>query len=337
MTVPIVRLIGLGLGMLLWGTSCLVAGWASGKFGLFGLHPQPMTHPILNYCGVMVAIVSGVAFMLIRPSSDEKPESEKDTEAQTNEEERPLMPNKAHVLDTVNEDKEKTFFVETDEAAESDDEKSQKTLKQRFLHYVHMDNHQDLRHFMMHYFHLDALSLPYAEEMTRHCLPITLFHLDTMPTLEKRILGVLMAIIAGSLYGVSFNPTQWLIDNDPEAPRQAVLYFYSHICGILLSSTFYFIIYCVLSRNKPQVFPQVTLPALISGFMWSLAQLAYFKATSGLGMVITTPIATVGPGVVGALWSVFVFHEIRGRSNYLTLVVAIAMSTIAILMIAFSF
>lgn len=61
-------------------------------------------------------------------------------------------------------------------------------LRQRFLHFVHMDDHEDFRHMMMHYFHIDALSLPNAEEMTRHCLPITLFHLDSMPPLQKRVL-----------------------------------------------------------------------------------------------------------------------------------------------------
>jgi len=65
--------------------------------------------------------------------------------------------------------------------------------------------------------------------------------------------------------------------------------------------------------------------------------LCFFVATTGLGMVITMPITTVGPGVVASLWSVFVFHEIQGRRNYLTLVVAIGVSVCAIAMIALSF
>jgi hypothetical protein len=33
-----------------------------------------------------------------------------------------------------------------------------------------------------------------------------------------------MALAAGALYGVAFNPTQWLIDNRPDGPRQAIYY-----------------------------------------------------------------------------------------------------------------
>jgi hypothetical protein len=37
MVVPIVKMVGLSLGMLLWGSSNLIMGWCSGTFGLFGL------------------------------------------------------------------------------------------------------------------------------------------------------------------------------------------------------------------------------------------------------------------------------------------------------------
>jgi glucose uptake protein GlcU len=137
-----------------------------------------------------------------------------------------------------------------------------------------------------------------------------------------------------------------------------------------MTSTVYFFIYGVLTRNNPQVYPQVTLPALVSGVMWSFgtntlahrcarlpihqahslitlvctvnpllraAQLCFFLATPGLGMVITMPITTVGPGVIASLWSVFVFHEIQGRHNYITLVVAISVSLCAMAMLVLSF
>jgi hypothetical protein len=35
---------------------------------------------------------------------------------------------------------------------------------------------------------------------------------------------VVIALAAGALYGVAFNPTQWLIDNRPDGPRQAIYY-----------------------------------------------------------------------------------------------------------------
>ncbi len=41
-----------------------------------------------------------------------------------------------------------------------------------------------------------------------------------------------MALVAGALYGVAFNPTQWLIDNRPNGPRQAIYYVRLHRGGL---------------------------------------------------------------------------------------------------------
>uniref|UniRef100_A0A8C1D0Z0 Transmembrane protein 144b n=1 Tax=Cyprinus carpio carpio TaxID=630221 RepID=A0A8C1D0Z0_CYPCA len=49
--VPVVKFIGLGLGILLWGSSGLLIGWTSSRFGWFGLNPEEVSKPIHNYCG----------------------------------------------------------------------------------------------------------------------------------------------------------------------------------------------------------------------------------------------------------------------------------------------
>jgi len=55
------------------------------------------------------------------------------------------------------------------------------------------------------------------------------------------------------------------------------------------------------------------------GVVWALGQVGWFMANSSLGYTVTFPLAGVGPGIVGSMWSVFVFKEIRGRRNYLLL------------------
>ncbi len=47
--VPTIRCIGMGLGLLIWGTANLVMGWATGAFGLFGLDQNTVNLPALNY------------------------------------------------------------------------------------------------------------------------------------------------------------------------------------------------------------------------------------------------------------------------------------------------
>uniref|UniRef100_A0A3B4ZGN9 Transmembrane protein 144 n=1 Tax=Stegastes partitus TaxID=144197 RepID=A0A3B4ZGN9_9TELE len=49
--VTIIKAIGLGLGTLIWGSFSLLMGWASSRFGWFGIDAQEVSLPILNYCG----------------------------------------------------------------------------------------------------------------------------------------------------------------------------------------------------------------------------------------------------------------------------------------------
>ncbi|XP_007245581.3 transmembrane protein 144b isoform X2 [Astyanax mexicanus] len=65
-SVPVVKCIGLGLGMLLWGASGLLIGWASSSFGLFGLEPEEISKPVLNYCGAGLCFLSAVIFFFVK-------------------------------------------------------------------------------------------------------------------------------------------------------------------------------------------------------------------------------------------------------------------------------
>ena len=48
-------------------------------------------------------------------------------------------------------------------------------------------------------------------------------------------------------------------------------YLFGHYSGILLASTFYFVVYCLLMKNRPRVYPKAILPGLLSGIMWGIA------------------------------------------------------------------
>uniref|UniRef100_A0A4W3HE32 Transmembrane protein 144a n=1 Tax=Callorhinchus milii TaxID=7868 RepID=A0A4W3HE32_CALMI len=53
--IPILKTIGLGMGVLIWATFSLLMGWASSRFGWFGLNVQEVPSPILNYIGTAMA------------------------------------------------------------------------------------------------------------------------------------------------------------------------------------------------------------------------------------------------------------------------------------------
>jgi glucose uptake protein GlcU len=61
-----IRLIGMGMGLLVWGTISMIMGWASGTFGLFGLKKQEINDFGLNIAGVMVVLVGLLVFLQIK-------------------------------------------------------------------------------------------------------------------------------------------------------------------------------------------------------------------------------------------------------------------------------
>lgn len=65
--IPIIKTIGLGMGILIWGTVNCVVGWATGRFGLFGVNPSTPSSPNLNYIGLVLVIVGGILFAFVRP------------------------------------------------------------------------------------------------------------------------------------------------------------------------------------------------------------------------------------------------------------------------------
>ncbi|XP_047441385.1 transmembrane protein 144b [Mugil cephalus] len=74
--VPIVKSIGLGLGMLIWGSSSMLMGWASSRFGWFGIAAQDISRPILNYCGAGLCLLSGLIFFFVKADLELHPNSE---------------------------------------------------------------------------------------------------------------------------------------------------------------------------------------------------------------------------------------------------------------------
>ncbi|XP_056150042.1 transmembrane protein 144-like isoform X2 [Lampris incognitus] len=71
--VPIVKAIGLGLGVLIWGSSSLLMGWATSKFGWFGITAQEVSKPLLNYCGAGLCLLSGMIFFFVKTDVETHP------------------------------------------------------------------------------------------------------------------------------------------------------------------------------------------------------------------------------------------------------------------------
>jgi hypothetical protein len=92
----------------------------------------------------------------------------------------------------------------------------------------------------------------------------------------KKIIGILLSMFAGVMYGVSYTPILYVQSNYPNASLNQNDYSFSYNTGIFLGSLFYFIIYCVYKKNKPDIYPKVIIPAFISGAMWLVCFFSIF-------------------------------------------------------------
>ncbi|XP_060102576.1 transmembrane protein 144 isoform X2 [Heteronotia binoei] len=73
--VPIVKTIGLGLGLLIWASFNLLAGWASSRFGWFGIDPEMVANPVLNYVGAGLSVLSTILFFFVKTDVQNSSES----------------------------------------------------------------------------------------------------------------------------------------------------------------------------------------------------------------------------------------------------------------------
>ena len=76
--------------------------------------------------------------------------------------------------------------------------------------------------------------------------------------------------------------------------------------------------------------------AILSGTIWAVAQSSWFVANNNLSFIIAFPLVAMGPGIVGAVWGVFVFREITGTRNYIILVAAFIVSVVAAIVLVYS-
>ncbi|XP_075866675.1 transmembrane protein 144 isoform X1 [Microcebus murinus] len=238
--VPIIKTIGLGLGILIWGSFNALTGWASSRFGWFGLDAEEVPKPLLNYIGAGLSVVSAFIFLFVK------------SELPTN-----------------------TCSVDT------------------------------------------------TPLMTEHVInecQVPCSWVDRLSRVHYRIVGCTLAVISGVLYGSTFVPIIYIKDHSKRndsiyagASQYDLDYVFAHFSGIFLTSTVYFVAYCIAMKNNPRLYPEAVLPGFVSGILWAIATCCWFIANHSLSAVISFPIITAGPGLIAAVWGVFMFKEIQIR------------------------
>lgn len=281
--VPIIKTIGMGLGLCIWGMSNLLSGWATGRFGLFGITPEVPEKVTLNYIGVSLAVFSALIFALIKnelhPIGEDSDGSE--DENKLLQDNLPNYGASAESLYTTTSTQDVVFNKRRGSSVNRGDTQG--------------GDEEDS--------FIGRLS----------------------PT-NKRILGILLSLISGVLYGQMFTGATRVQDNVKDASQNGLDYVFACFCGIYLASTVYYFIYLILMKNRPRVYPKVILPGIISGVMWSIATASWFLANKVLSNAVAFPIVTTIPAVIASVWGVFVFKEIKGARNISILLVGFCFS-----------
>jgi len=277
--VYIIEQIGMGLGLVVWGSTLMLVGWFTGFFGLFGTKKDDVAVVWLNILGLILALASLILSFFVKVSHHSK------TSTPTN--------------------RSGNFMALPQSEEESGELKSS----------YPDDSQAHVRD--------EGRPIEPAETVAR-----------------SKLRGIVCAMCAGFFFGINFDPPTYIQQHNCQegngcdehyrgASSDPLDYVFAHFCGVLMMAMFIFFGYAIYKRNNPWISSRLCLPAYLSGVVWALGQVGWFIANGSLGYTVTFPLAGVGPGIVGSIWSVFVFKEIRGTKNFLLLggVFGLAIST----------
>jgi len=158
----------------------------------------------------------------------------------------------------------------------------------------------------------------------------------------KRFVGFFAAVVAGLFFGLSFIPSQAMMDNyshdslvsdSTKFSPNGLDYAFSAYVGIFVTSCFLVFVYSAVRRveavfqlTEPEErelqVANMVAPAFICGLMWACGASACFIANTNLHLVVTYPLICLGPSVVANIWGVCLFREITGLKNAICLTVA---------------
>uniref|UniRef100_A0A7E4USN9 EamA domain-containing protein n=1 Tax=Panagrellus redivivus TaxID=6233 RepID=A0A7E4USN9_PANRE len=253
MSVPIMKRLGMALGILIWNSTNCIVGWAVGTFGLFGIHPRPANNAWLTAIGLVLIFAGAVIFTFVKNKAPERKKSG-------------LPP---------------TYSIPGDE-----------------------------RHSRVTYDKKEADTSADSDEITP----------------KDRIFGICLALLSGSFFGINMAPVIYIQDNVQGASADGLSYAFSQFTGAFIVCAIGFVGYAIYKKNKPAINPQISLPALVAGACWAIAQTLTLRATSELSASITYPITSMIPGCIASLWSIFYFREIEGARNLAVMGAAIVVT-----------
>jgi len=300
---PLVKLLGIGLGFSLYHFQNMIVGYLIGRHGLFGVpRLQPAFEGSLFFCdaGCGLILLSFACMLLVESNEKQEPKEDGD---------RSQPAPTVHGRGQTSEEKYTTLPEETGDrlldsgvyavfALELDDE-------------------------------VEAEANPVEETSAA---PVEPEQRQNSRTSKNYILGVLLAIVAGSLAGVQSVPATLYNLEHPAYPSTAVVF--PQCLGVWFASTAIYVVYSGIARlRKKTVQHSVIRPAFVSGCIWSAGFLFMIKGINELGFAVGYTLDAVGPILVASVISICWFKEISGRRQLLIYWTAEALQLLGVVLI----
>mmetsp|Transcript_93140 Transcript_93140/g.221569 ORF Transcript_93140/g.221569 Transcript_93140/m.221569 type:complete len:359 (+) Transcript_93140:46-1122(+) len=151
-------------------------------------------------------------------------------------------------------------------------------------------------------------------------------------------IGLAMALLAGVLFGMTFDlPTGLMQGNFGSDHSSCIMdYVFSHFCGILCAALVALVIYGAARREKCYMPLRMVWPAIASGVLWGIAQVAWFQANIELGFSVAFPIIGSLPGIVGLVIGVAFLGEVKSRGSRIWAALGLALRLPGVILIAVS-
>lgn len=286
----IIQMIGLGLGLTMWDLSNMLVGWLIGRFGLFGLEKDVVHEPMLNLMGLILAALSLVFFFVssvlnVSPAQDARGPS-----CEPREPEAPIEP----------EDEESMRYGQQASKVEPEP--------------LGLPRVERVQSWMSEMVHPRAGPSSCLEDGAKDEKADLIAALPGDATIFQLFFGSCMSITAGGLFGTTFVL--------PTALKEGIVgdhhssdimdYVFSHFLGIFITSTLALFIYLGIKREKSFTPLSIIVPAIWSGVIWGIAQVAWFQANLDLGFSVAFPMVASLPGVIGLAIGICCFKEVEG-------------------------
>ncbi|GBG24077.1 Transmembrane protein 144 [Hondaea fermentalgiana] len=285
MTIPIVRRVGIGLGLSLWNGTATVVSFAMSRASIIGLKPQTL-HPLwAGYFGAFLGVLSLVVFAFIDADGNEEADANVDAASGHQR------------ICTASGDVD----CEADCHANGNGDASS---------YARIENNEQesSRRASAGSSGTDA-STPLLEPIPSEIEErVVAMYENLLQTVEDathghpevasdkearaRFEGIVMCLLAGTLYGIQFVP---LTVHSMQYPKPENLsdviyqmrFTFSQFLGIYVTSALAFFLYCFVRKNRPVILAKEAFaPSIVSGMMWGIACMGSMVAVSDMGLGI---------------------------------------------------